>query len=67
LWEYLGEEYTDTVAAAADRIVGFDRILNLEALERIGILEPLDRIVGSREGVALVRDDEVVGAIESPP
>ena len=41
-----------TVEAAADRIEGFEQILDGEALEQLGLVESIDRILGFRDGFA---------------
>jgi hypothetical protein len=49
-----------------DRLTGFEQVLDSEALDRIGLLETADRIVGFRGGFAVIRGEEIVDWIESP-
>src|SRR2546423_11667979 len=55
LWEYGGTEYASTMEPSTHEIPGFEQVLDAEALERIGLLEPVDRIAGFRDGFAVVR------------
>jgi hypothetical protein len=66
LWEYGAIEYLATVEASPDRLPGFEQVLDSEALDRIGLLETADRIVGFRGEFAVVRGEEIVDWIESP-
>ncbi len=67
LWEYGAVEYAATVEASADRIAGFEQVLDYEFLKRLGLAEWSDRSVVYRDGFAVVRGDEIIDWIESPP
>ena len=66
LWEYMAVEEAAAVEESADRIAGFEQVTDGETLDRLGLRESTDRIVGFREGFALVRDGEILDWIESP-
>jgi hypothetical protein len=67
LWEYGAVEYAASVEASAGEIAGFEQVLDGETLERLGLAESSDQIVGFRDGFAVVRGDEIIDSIESPP
>lgn len=67
LWEYGATEYSTRVEESPENFSGFEQVLDGEALDRIGLSEPFERIIGFREGFALVRGDEIVDWIEAPP
>jgi hypothetical protein len=67
LWEYLGAEYADPVVPAADEIAGFEQIPDTEAVDRLGLAESPVGMVDSRDGFAVVRGEEILDWIESPP
>ena len=46
LWEYGATESVATVAESTDKIAGFEQMLDGELLDRIGLSEPSERIVG---------------------
>jgi hypothetical protein len=67
LWQYAATEYGSTVEKSPDRIAGFEQVLDGEALDRLGWSAPADRILGFRDGFAVVRGDQIIEWIESPP
>jgi hypothetical protein len=66
LWEYAATQYGTAVEKSPERIAGFEQVLNGEALDRLGLSEPVDRTLGFRDGFAVVRGDQIIDWIESP-
>jgi hypothetical protein len=66
LWEYGAIEYASTVEESPERFSGFHQVLDSETLQRMGFLEPLERIIGFRTGFAVVRGAEILDWIEAP-
>ncbi len=67
LWEYGDVEYAETPIEAAERIPGFEQVMDRQVLERLGLADPEDRDYCLRDGYAIVRGDRIVDWIESPP